>query len=185
MFVTSSPNPIPSPPRPLPPVFTLAESQSCIRLDLDSYLSSEKFTHSGRNYEPRTPDAAYASPLQRAFREALRAQYGSHQDLQSLRRSSPPPPHKTPYDNDPQSYTNYPLQNRDPNGLNWDKHSLLDMVHSNSRTRAPFKPTRSNKGTSSWQLKQFAEATLGSGSLRKAVKLPEGEDQNEWLAVNG
>jgi MOB kinase activator 1 len=34
-------------------------------------------------------------------------------------------------------------------------------------------------------LRQFAEATLGSGSLRKAVKLPEGEDLNEWLAVNG
>jgi MOB kinase activator 1 len=26
---------------------------------------------------------------------------------------------------------------------------------------------------------------LGSGSLKKAVKLPEGEDINEWLAVNG
>lgn len=26
---------------------------------------------------------------------------------------------------------------------------------------------------------------MGSGSLRKAVKLPEGEDLNEWLAVNG
>jgi len=34
-------------------------------------------------------------------------------------------------------------------------------------------------------LKQFAEATLGSGSLKKAVLLPEGEDINEWLAVNG
>jgi MOB kinase activator 1 len=33
-------------------------------------------------------------------------------------------------------------------------------------------------------LKQYAEATLGSGSLRKAVKLPEGEDKDEWLAVN-
>jgi MOB kinase activator 1 len=33
-------------------------------------------------------------------------------------------------------------------------------------------------------LRQFAEATLGSGSLKKAVKLPEGEDLNEWLAVN-
>ncbi|KAF2752860.1 hypothetical protein EJ05DRAFT_480878 [Pseudovirgaria hyperparasitica] len=54
----------------------------------------------------------------------------------------------------------------------------------NSRTRAPFKPNKSGRGTSSWQLKQFAEATLGSGSLRKAVKLPEGEDFNEWLAVN-
>ncbi|KAJ5753412.1 uncharacterized protein N7511_007565 [Penicillium nucicola] len=55
---------------------------------------------------------------------------------------------------------------------------------SNARTRAPFKPRSAAKGTSSYQLRQFAEATLGSGSLRKAVKLPEGEDLNEWLAVN-
>lgn len=56
---------------------------------------------------------------------------------------------------------------------------------SNARTRAPFKPRSAARGTSSYQLRQFAEATLGSGSLRKAVKLPEGEDLNEWLAVNG
>ncbi|GKZ74069.1 MOB kinase activator 1B [Aspergillus niger] len=55
---------------------------------------------------------------------------------------------------------------------------------SNARTRAPFKPRSAAKGTTSYQLRQFAEATLGSGSLRKAVKLPEGEDLNEWLAVN-
>ena len=56
---------------------------------------------------------------------------------------------------------------------------------SNARTRGQFKPQRANKGAASYQLRQFAEATLGSGSLRKAVKLPEGEDLNEWLAVNG
>ncbi|KAL0374561.1 UNVERIFIED_CONTAM: MOB kinase activator-like 1A [Sesamum radiatum] len=28
------------------------------------------------------------------------------------------------------------------------------------------------------------DATLGSGNLREAVKLPTGEDLNEWLAVN-
>jgi MOB kinase activator 1 len=58
-------------------------------------------------------------------------------------------------------------------------------LSSNARTRGQFKPQRANKGTTSYQLRQFAEATLGSGSLRKAVKLPEGEDLNEWLAVNG
>lgn len=63
--------------------------------------------------------------------------------------------------------------------------SLLSSLFSNPRTRAPFKPQKSNRGTSSWQLKQYAEATLGSGSLRKAVRLPEGEDKDEWLAVNG
>lgn len=59
------------------------------------------------------------------------------------------------------------------------------LEYSNARTRGQFKPQRANKGTTSYQLRQFAEATLGSGSLRKAVKLPEGEDLNEWLAVNG
>ena len=64
--------------------------------------------------------------------------------------------------------------------------SLLSSFYSNPRTqRAPFKAQKSGRGTSSWQLKQYAEATLGSGSLRKAVKLPEGEDKDEWLAVNG
>ncbi|KAI9777340.1 MAG: Mitotic exit network component [Geoglossum umbratile] len=57
---------------------------------------------------------------------------------------------------------------------------------SNAKTaRGPFRPRNANKGTNSYQLRQYAEATLGSGSLRKAVKLPEGEDLNEWLAVNG
>jgi MOB kinase activator 1 len=65
--------------------------------------------------------------------------------------------------------------------LNVDNSSPI----SNARSRNQFKPTRSNKGTTSYQLRQFAEATLGSGSLRKAVRLPEGEDLNEWLAVNG
>lgn len=63
--------------------------------------------------------------------------------------------------------------------------SLPQRLLSNARTRGQFKPRNANKGTSSYQLRQFAEATLGSGSLRKAVKLPEGEDLNEWLAVNG
>ena len=29
-----------------------------------------------------------------------------------------------------------------------------------------------------------AAVTLGSGNLRLAVVLPEGEDLNEWIAVN-
>lgn len=62
---------------------------------------------------------------------------------------------------------------------------LRHGVSSNARTRGQFKPRNQNKGNSSYQLRQFAEATLGSGSLRKAVKLPEGEDLSEWLAVNG
>lgn len=56
---------------------------------------------------------------------------------------------------------------------------------SNQRTRNQFRPRATGKGgTTSYQLRQYAEATLGGGSLRKVVKLPEGEDENEWLAVN-
>lgn len=48
-----------------------------------------------------------------------------------------------------------------------------------------FKPKKHIKeGTKQYQLKKYAEATLGSGNLRLAVTLPEGEDLNEWLAVN-
>ncbi|WEW57170.1 Mitotic exit network component [Emydomyces testavorans] len=60
--------------------------------------------------------------------------------------------------------------------------SFIPTIH--ARSRGPFRPRTANKGTTNYQLRQFAEATLGSGSLRKAVKLPEGEDLNEWLAVN-
>jgi len=48
-----------------------------------------------------------------------------------------------------------------------------------------FKPKKNIKeGTKQYQLKKYAEATLGSGNLKLAVTLPEGEDLNEWLAVN-
>jgi len=58
-------------------------------------------------------------------------------------------------------------------------------IRSNQRTRNQFRPRVTGKGgTTSYQLRQYAEATLGGGSLRKVVKLPEGEDENEWLAVN-
>ena len=31
---------------------------------------------------------------------------------------------------------------------------------------------------------KHAQNTLGSGNLRLAVQLPDGEDLNEWIAVN-
>lgn len=55
---------------------------------------------------------------------------------------------------------------------------------SNQRTRNQFRPRAGKGGAASYQLRQYAEVTLGGGSLRKVVKLPEGEDENEWLAVN-
>lgn len=62
--------------------------------------------------------------------------------------------------------------------------SFIQTINSNARNRQTFQSQKRAKGTSTWQLKQFADATLGGNSLRKCVQLPEGEDRSEWLAVN-
>ncbi len=97
----------------------------------------------------------------------------------------PSPPKSRPHQ--PSTQTLIPKDDdHDDHADDESEESLLeDCGHSNARSRGAFRPRNANKGTSSYQLRQFAEATLGSGSLRKAVKLPEGEDLNEWLAVNG
>eukprot|EP01089_Gocevia_fonbrunei_P020006 TRINITY_DN727_c0_g1_i1.p1 TRINITY_DN727_c0_g1~~TRINITY_DN727_c0_g1_i1.p1 ORF type:complete len:230 (-),score=47.04 TRINITY_DN727_c0_g1_i1:51-740(-) len=54
-----------------------------------------------------------------------------------------------------------------------------------SKRSQTFKPNKNiPEGTKQYELKKYAEATLGSGNLKLAVTLPEGEDLNEWLAVN-
>lgn len=48
-----------------------------------------------------------------------------------------------------------------------------------------FRPKRNHRvGTKRHDLHKYAQATLGTGNLHDAVTLPEGEDVNEWLAVN-
>jgi hypothetical protein len=54
-----------------------------------------------------------------------------------------------------------------------------------SRLESAFKPKKVAEGTKQYQLRRYAEQTLGSGNLRSAVALPEGEDTNEWIAVHG
>ncbi|KAL0308427.1 UNVERIFIED_CONTAM: MOB kinase activator-like 1A [Sesamum radiatum] len=54
-----------------------------------------------------------------------------------------------------------------------------------SRSQKTFRPKKgSPSGSKGVQLKKHIDATLGTGNLREAVKLPIGEDLNEWLAVN-
>ena len=74
-----------------------------------------------------------------------------------------------------------PKPARDPDVTKANKKSLSN---SNQRTKNQFRPRLGKGGSTSYQLRQYAEVTLGGGSLRKVVKLPEGEDENEWLAVN-
>jgi MOB kinase activator 1 len=48
-----------------------------------------------------------------------------------------------------------------------------------------FKPAKkSAPGSRRFDLHKRAEATLGAGNLHEAVKLPDGENVNDWLAVN-
>jgi MOB kinase activator 1 len=42
-----------------------------------------------------------------------------------------------------------------------------------------------DKGSRRYELHKRAKETLGSGDLREAVKLPQGEIFEDWLAVNG
>ncbi|KAL0346753.1 UNVERIFIED_CONTAM: MOB kinase activator-like 1A [Sesamum calycinum] len=59
------------------------------------------------------------------------------------------------------------------------------MTLNECRNQKTFRPKKgSPSGSKGVQLKKHVDATLGSGNLREAVKLPTGEDLNEWLAVN-
>ncbi|CAN0432345.1 unnamed protein product [Lampetra fluviatilis] len=58
-------------------------------------------------------------------------------------------------------------------------------THISGRSSKTFKPRKAlPEGSRQAELLKHAEATLGSGNLRLAVALPEGEDLNEWIAVN-
>lgn len=60
-----------------------------------------------------------------------------------------------------------------------------NVTHSGNRSSKTFKPKKNiPEGSHQYELLKHAEATLGSGNLRMAVMLPEGEDLNEWVAVN-
>lgn len=63
--------------------------------------------------------------------------------------------------------------------------SFIFSLLSGSRSSKTFKPKKNiPEGTHQYDLMKHAAATLGSGNLRLAVMLPEGEDLNEWVAVN-
>ncbi|KAA6374601.1 MAG: putative MOB kinase activator 1B [Streblomastix strix] len=56
-------------------------------------------------------------------------------------------------------------------------------LFSSSKTFVPKKNVAPNE-VHRQDLMKHIETTLGSGNLKEAVALPEGEDLNEWLAVN-
>jgi hypothetical protein len=52
-----------------------------------------------------------------------------------------------------------------------------------SQSQLPMQQQSSGQ-QSQYDLNNYTVTTLGSGNLRLAVMLPEGEDVNEWVAVN-
>ncbi|KAK5705013.1 Mitotic exit network component [Elasticomyces elasticus] len=165
---------------PLPALHTnvLAESESCLHLPY-----------------PESPQSVYQSPLQRHIQNVFDSQDNyTHSNNTPPRGSGIPIPVRQ---ENRQHEAQRPAAHKGGLGFGlaqeiMQKTDLLTLSDSNARnnqtrnqTQTSFQPQKRAKGSNSWQLKQFAEATLGSGSLRKVVQLPEGEDRDEWLAVNG
>ncbi|KAI9229946.1 MAG: Mob1/phocein [Piptocephalis tieghemiana] len=62
--------------------------------------------------------------------------------------------------------------------------ALVDPSSTTSLNSLGAGPSSSAIGSRTYQLRRLAEATLGAGNLREAVRLPEGENEEEWLAAN-
>jgi MOB kinase activator 1 len=60
---------------------------------------------------------------------------------------------------------------------------VLNMSYTGGKTFIKKKAATTNDAHRQ-NLLRHIESTLTAGNLREAVKLPEGEDKNEWLAVN-
>lgn len=189
MFVPNSPPQPYSPPlKPLPALQcnVLAESETCLCLS----HSHEKTNNNNKNknndnpsWHPSSPQSVYQSPLQRHIKDVFDSNSSTNSHL-------PPRSHiPVPVRQEERQHAAHRIGFGDI----LKRADLLTRTpvaggYSNARNRnqqSSFQPQKRAKGTSSWQLKQFAEATLGNGSLRKVVQLPEGEDRDEWLAVNG
>lgn len=169
MFVQSSPPQYPHSPRPLPAI------QSNVLVESESYLHLPL---------PSSPDSVYQSPLHKQIQTLFSSDNASSSSLGSSQYPSPAVRRQEPRHHEAQRGLGY----GDGHGFaQVAKHADLFSPRSNSnaRNRQTFQSQKRAKGTSTWQLKQFADATLGGNSLRKCVQLPEGEDRNEWLAVNG
>ena len=153
--------------------------------------TKEQEYHSGRAPRNNGAGPLSSSPLRESHSPTARRSFPRLEKSSEGFEQLPDKPTTTPIPADLECHDSPAMPQKPPRRSHHKKMSthqeLTDLFDRNNRAKGPFRPTTrsAGKGTPSWQLRQFAEATLGSGSLRKAVKLPEGEDENEWLAVNG
>ena len=59
---------------------------------------------------------------------------------------------------------------------------MFNWMKGDQGTFRPMKKT--GPESRNYRLQQLSQATLGAGDLKTAVKLPEGENLNDWLAMN-
>ena len=191
MFVSSPSLPsFPQMAKPLSPVQTLEQSSSCIHLDPSGEIAEARLSTPAKGSglgEAMARLLSLTPPDQRWPRARADPRAGQPHDVDIEKEDSA---HKcsSPLRKSMSSCAAPGDQNIFSGQELRSSDQRVELTNScspfrNARAR-PFRQQKSTKGSSSWQLKQFAEATLGSGSLRKAVRLPEGEDVNEWLAVN-
>ena len=62
--------------------------------------------------------------------------------------------------------------------------ALPDQHKKKKRKKKHFKDEKKHGNKKRQELHQYSQATLGAGNMRVAVKCPNGEDLNEWLAAN-
>jgi MOB kinase activator 1 len=60
----------------------------------------------------------------------------------------------------------------------------MSNTNKKKKSKKHYKEEKSHKNKKRMELHEYATATLGAGNMREAVRLPKGEDFNEWLAVN-
>ncbi|CCK70456.1 Mob1p KNAG_0E01940 [Huiozyma naganishii CBS 8797] len=83
--------------------------------------------------------------------------------------------------------TTTPLRQQGSNDLNpiSSQQQTTDFNYTPSHQKPFIQPTTGTTVTTHQDIKQIVEVTLGSkGVLNQAVKLPKGENVNEWLAVH-
>lgn len=62
---------------------------------------------------------------------------------------------------------------------------MSSFLHTLNRgTARTFRTKHGRTAGQSESLREFAQSTLGSDALKEAVKLPPGEDEQEWIAVH-
>ncbi|ERL87039.1 hypothetical protein D910_04441 [Dendroctonus ponderosae] len=161
----------------------------CIQCKLSLSVKAANVLKGFLNKNPADRLGCYSTE---SFVDITGHQFFKSIDWDLLEQKQVPPPYKPRLDSD-RDLANFPPEFTDePVHLTPDDPRVIEKIDQSefegfdgSRSSKTFKPKKNiPEGTHQYELMKHAAATLGSGNLRLAVMLPEGEDLNEWVAVN-